>query len=130
MSKLNPFDIFHKYEEREYDKSSALYYLKSILEHTEDITLRLDAIEVIGIVKPETIDYFKFLEHILISDKNYQVRGLTAKIIIDNYPKLAFEPIEWILKREESDLCLELIKNAIIKSKDSDLKSLLNMFNH
>ena len=115
------------YEKREFNKSTALYYLRSIVEHTEDITLKLDSIEIISIIKPETNDYFNFLEHILISDKNYQVRGLTAKVIIENFPKLAFEPIKWILEREESDLCVELIRNAIIKSADAQLKSLLGM---
>ena len=130
MSKLNPFNIYRKYEEREFDKLSSLYYLKSILENTEDVTLKLDTIEVIGIIKPETSEYFNFLEHVLISDKNYQVRGLAAKVLIENYPKLAFKPIKWILEREESDLCMELISNAIIKSADSHLKSLLDMANH
>lgn len=130
MLKLNPFDIYRKYEEREIDKSSALYYLKSILEHTEDITLKLDTIEVISIIKPEAQDYFDFLEHLLITEKNYQVRGLIAKVIIENYPKLAFKPIKWVLEREENELCLELISNAIIKSTDSHLKSLLDMVNH
>ncbi|MFX1443244.1 MAG: hypothetical protein ACFFHV_07520 [Promethearchaeota archaeon] len=129
MSKLNPFDIYRKYEKREYDKSSALYYLKSIVEHTEDVTLKLDGIEVMGVIKPETHEFFNFLEQVLISDENYQIRGLTAKVIIENYPKLAFEPIKWILEREESDLCVELIRNAIIKSADSNLKSLLDMVN-
>ncbi len=130
MSLLNPFDIYSKFEKREIDKSSALYYLKSILETTEDITLKLDTLEVMGIIKPESQEYINFLEHVLISDKDYQVRGLSAKIIIENYPKLAFEPIRWILGREESDLCFELITNAIIKSTDSHLKSLLDMVNH
>jgi hypothetical protein len=130
MSKLSPFDVFRKFEKREVDKSSALYYLKSILEHTEDVTLRLDTIAVIGIIKPETLDYFNFLEHLLITENNYQVRGLIAKVILENYPKIAFEPIKWILEREENDLCLELISNAIIKSTDSQLKSLLDKGNH
>lgn len=130
MSYLNPFDIYSRFETREFDKSSALYYLKSILEHTEDITLKLDTIGVMGIIQPEAQEHFNFLEHILISDKNYQVRGLTAKVIIENYPKLAFKPIKWTLEREENDLCLELIRNAIIKSADSHLKSLLDMVNH
>lgn len=129
MSSLNPFDIYSKFENEEIDKSSALYYLKSILENTGDVTLKIDTIEVMGIIKPESQEYFKFLEHILISDKNYQVRGLSAKIIIENYPKLAFEPIRWILEREESDLCLELITNAIIKSTNPNLESLLDMVN-
>ncbi len=130
MPRLNPFDIYSKFENKEIDKSSALYYLKSILESTEDITLKIDTIEVIGIIKPDSKEYFKFLEHVLISDKNYQVRGLTAKIIIENYPKLAFKPIKWILEREKSDLCLELITNAIIESTNPSLKSLLDMVNY
>ena len=126
MSKLNPFDIYHKFEKREFDKSTALYYLKSILEHTEDVTLRLDTIGVIGIIKPDYPDYFNFLEHLLITENNYQVRGLIAKVIMENYPKLAFEPIKWILEREENDSCLALITNAIMRSTDSHLKSLLD----
>ena len=129
MSSLNPFDIYNKFEKGEIDKSSALYCLKSILEICGDITLKIDAIEVMGIIKPESLEYFKFLEHILISDKNYQVRGLSAKIIIENYPKLSFEPIRWILEREKSDLCLKLITNAIIKSTNPNLESLLDMVN-
>ncbi len=130
MSKLNPFDIFRKLEKKEVDIASALYYLKSILEHTEDVTLKLDTIEVISIIKPATQDYFNFLEHLLITDKNYQVRGLIAKVIIENYPKLSFKPIKWILEREESNICLGLIKNTILKSTDSHLKSLLGIDTH
>ena len=126
MSKLNPFGIFRKFERREVDKLSALYYLKSILEHTEDITLKLDTIEVISIIKPDNQEFFNFLEYLLITEKNYQVRGLIAKVLIENYPKIAFEPIKWILKREKNNLCIELITNAILKSKNTPLKSLLN----
>ena len=129
MSSLNPFNIYSKFEKREIDKSSALYYLMSLLEITEDITLKIDTIEVMGIINPESQEYFKVLEHLVIFDKNYQVRGLSAKIIIENYPKHVFEPIRWILEREKNDLCLELITNAIIKSTDSHLKSLLEMVN-
>ena len=127
MSKINPFEIYNKFEKKNIDKSSALYYLKSIFETTGDIPLRIDIIEIVGIIKPENEDFFYFLENIIISDKNYQVRGLAAKVLIENYPKRAFEPIRFVLEKENNILCFDLINKALTKSSNSKLKSLLSI---
>jgi len=126
MSSINPFEILSKLENGEITKSSALFYLRSILDSSEDVMMRIDTVEMVGIIKPESAEYFEFLENLLITEKNYQVRGLTAKVIIENYPKCAYKPIQWILEREKDALCLELISKAIARSSNSNLKTLLS----
>jgi len=126
MSSINPFEILSKLENGEITKSSALFYLRSILDSSEDVMMRIDTVEMVGIIKPESAEYFEFLENLLITEKNYQVRGLTAKVIIENYPKRAYKPIQWILEREKDELCLELISKAIGRSSNPNLKTLLS----
>ena len=126
MSSINPFEILSKLENGEITKSSALFYLRSILDNSEDVMMRIDTVEMVGIIKPESAEYFEFLENLLITEKNYQVRGLTAKVIIENYPKRAYKPIQWILEREKDELCLELISKAIGRSSNPNLKTLLS----
>ncbi len=127
MKKLNAFDIFHKFENSEIDKASAFHCLKSIIESSENALFRIEALEVMAIIKPKDEDTFNFIENILLSDKHYQVRALAAKIMIENYPKRAFKPIKWALEKEKENSCAELITNSIKKSSNSNLKSLLNL---
>ena len=130
MTILNLSEIFNAYTNKQIDKDSAIDYFKSIIENKDDILTRKDAVEILGKIDSNSIAIFKYLENLLISDTNGDVRAKAAKIIIENYQEKAYEPIKWTLERENYHSCIEIITNALFNCSDSSLKSLLNSINH
>ncbi|MBD3253634.1 MAG: hypothetical protein GF383_00995 [Candidatus Lokiarchaeota archaeon] len=129
MPSLNAFDIFFKFENNELDKSSALLSLKSILENQDNGTLRIEALQIIGILKPQGEEMFTILEQTLISDNHSHIRALAAKIIIENFPERSYEPIKWALERKQEHFFLNFIACVIQRSKRSDLQRILSSKN-
>ena len=127
---FNLSEIFNAYRNNLIDKSSTIDYLKTIIENKDDIEIRKEAIELLGKINSNSENLFKYLENLLISDIDGYVRAIAAKIIIEHFATKAYRPIKWVLERENIHSCLESIANAIIKSSNDNLKSLLKSIKH
>ena len=130
MTIINLSEICDAYANNLIDKTSATDYLKSIIENKDDTEIRKEAIELLGKINSNSENLFKYLENLLISDTDGYVRANAARIIIEKFSTKAYRPIKWVLERENNHSCLESITNAIIKSSNDNLKSLLKSIKH
>ena len=127
MSELSPQEIYKDFRARILDSSKASELLISLIENPLELDnrSRILSVKFLGLIDSKEDKVFNFLENLLISDLNEQVRGNAASIIIRNFPSQALEPIKWALKHEKSESSLILIIKALEKTNNPDLKSLL-----
>ena len=125
MSDLTPEQIFNGYKNKEIDKASAIQYFKSIIEESDDYIGRVECVKYLGKLKPNKSEFFLYLENLLTADEHDWMRGQTARIMIEQYPDRALEPIKWLLSKNNSVFIIETIANTLKNATNSDLKSLL-----
>jgi Leucine-rich repeat (LRR) protein len=120
--------IYEDLKNNKLDKSQASELLISIIEniHDNDDKSRILALRYIGLISPKSEKVFKFLENLLISDLNEQIRCQAAKIMIYNYPEKSIEPFSWAMKYDNESPCLVQIIRLLEKTSNFNLKSLLN----
>ena len=124
---LSPKEIYNDFKEKKINKNKASELLISIIENPPELYNheRNLCIKLIGIIGLKEKNVFFFLENLLISDLNELVRGNAAVVIINNFPGYALEPIKWALQHEKSETSIILIINALEKTDNLKLKSLL-----
>jgi len=128
MSIVSPNKIFDDFKQGKLTKSQASDLLISLVENTIELYAgkKIVVINLLALISTNDEKVFKFLEHLLISDLDDLVRGNAAYVTINNFSDLAFEPINWALKHEESETSIILIIKALKKTNNLKLKSLLN----
>ena len=132
MSTLSPKEIYGDFKKKNLDKSKASELLISVIENPFelDARIRVSSVKFLGLIGSKEENLYFFLENLIISDLNEQVRGNAAIIIIRNFPDQALEPIKWALKHEKSEPCIILIIKALEKTNNIKLKSLLKSIDY
>ncbi len=132
MAKLSPIRIYKDFTRGRLDKGKASDLIISLIENTnvQDYKSEILSIKLLGLIGSKELRIYKFLENLLISHMNENIRGFAASVIIKNFPNKAFNPITWALNKEQSESCLILIIKALEKVEDPKLKSLLNIRKH
>ncbi len=132
MANLAPIRIYKGFKHKKLKGSRASEILMSLIENASenDFRTQLLSLKFIGLVASKDKHVFNFLENLLISHSNEDIRGNAASIIIRNFPDKAKKPIVWALKHENSNISLIQIINSLGKTSVSDLKSLLKVKNH
>ncbi|TKJ21376.1 MAG: hypothetical protein CEE43_09540 [Promethearchaeota archaeon Loki_b32] len=127
MSILSPNKIYKEFQNKKLDKNQTSALLISLIDgiHDYEDKTRILAIKFLGLIKTKDEKVFNFLENLLISDLNEQVRGQAARILILNFSEKAIKPITWAIKYDKADSCLFHIIKSIEKSSDNKLKSVL-----
>lgn len=106
MSDLKPNDIFNGFLSKKLDKSTALKYLKSIIENHSDETLRIKSLEFLHEIDLGDKQLFSFLENLLLSDSNFKIRTIAARIILNHYFAQSEKLLAWTFKHEKNAECL------------------------
>lgn len=120
MSDLFPAEIFNNFKKGALDKETTIEYLKSYAENGKCENLRVEAVDYLSKLCLESDHSYKFLENLLISDSNVEIRSLVAKNIIVNCLEEGIEAIRWTFLNEENVNCLIMIYKALEKSNTKD----------
>jgi len=120
-----PKAIYKDYKRKELDKDSAIDLLLILIENVENIETRIESIKILSKFHTSDEKTYKFLEHLLVSDLNEDIRVLACEILKKNYKDKILTPLSWLLEHEISLKCLiiGLLTLAEIDNKES--KSLL-----
>ena len=113
MTELTPDQIFSDYKSGQFDKTTTIDYLRSIIENSNEEIARLEALKYLAEVRKSDDKIFKILENFLISDSNEQIRSKCADLIIRNFLSLGEETIKFAIKNEKSMKCLLTILNSL-----------------
>ena len=122
---LTPNAIFQDLKNKDLDKHSAIELLISLVDNAENADTRIQSLGILNRIQVEDEKTFRFLEHLLISDLNEDVRKLTCKVIQNHYHENALDPMIWALEHETSLKCLITIISSIAKIENTKTKSVL-----
>ncbi|NVM36569.1 MAG: leucine-rich repeat domain-containing protein [Candidatus Lokiarchaeota archaeon] len=127
MSLLSPNKIYKDFKNKKLDKKQALSLLISLIDdiHDYDDNTRIMSIKFLELLKTKDEKIFNFLENLLISDSNEQIRGQAARILIFNFPEKSLNPIIWALMHDKADSCLIQIIKSIENFSNKKLKLVL-----
>jgi len=125
MSDLNPTEIYRRYQRNELDKALTIDYLKSIIENSSDVILRVRSVELLGEMNLGVGEIYEFLEQLLTSDKSSYVRLESLKIIVRNYLDIGINAIHNVIKREKSADNLLFLYRSLEEINTEDSNKLL-----
>jgi len=78
---LTPEAILKDYINRDIEKPIAVELLITLIDNADNIKTRIESINTLNKIPIEDDKTFKFLEHLMISDSNEEVRYLTCRVI-------------------------------------------------
>jgi len=112
-----------------------LHRLIFLIENSSDDKCRLEFLNQLGKIEKKSEELFNFLENLLISDVNEEIRFSALNIILEHYNMAAMETIEWVIRNEYSlKILLHIIKQSKtfneIKLKEILLSSLYYFVEH
>ena len=120
---LTPNAIYKDLENKDLDKPFAIELLLNLLDNSENVETRIESIKILNKIKVDDDRTFKFLEHLLISDQNEDVRYLTILVLKNQYLDKAFDPMVWALEHEQSLRCLISIILTLSEINTNQAKS-------
>jgi len=120
-----PKAIYKDYKRKELDKDSAINLLLTLIENVENIETRIESIKILSKFHTNDEKTYKFLEHLLVSDLNEDIRVQTCEILKENYKDKILTPLSWILEHEISIKCLIMGLLTLAEIDNQESKSLL-----
>jgi len=109
---LRPESIYNDIARGKLNNVEAVELLTSLIQESEDATLRAEYIELFKKIDYKSDTIFEILENCLISDENTYVRNAAATIIIGGYLKEGLNALKWTIQHEKSPLVLQTICNS------------------
>jgi hypothetical protein len=88
------------------NSNATLTELKTIVNNSFDEVKRIKSINLLKELATKNDNFFTFLENLLISESNPEVRNVALKILKKYYLKKAFDPLCWAYEHEDSIECL------------------------
>ena len=122
---LNPNSIYQKTIKNKITKFEAIEFLISIIEKSDDTSLRLESLNVLNKLNVRNRAIFKIIESCLISDEYEDIRIISAEIILSNYLEVGLKSLEWAILNDKSSKLLSLL-GSMIKNRQSYLSEALN----
>jgi Leucine-rich repeat (LRR) protein len=122
---LTPNAIYKDLKNKDLNKPFAIELLLNLIDNAENVETRIESIKTLNKMKIDDERTFKFLEHLLISDQNEDVRNLTILVLKNRYLDKAFDPMVWALEHEQSLKCLISIISTLGEINTDKAKSYL-----
>lgn len=122
---LIPKAIYEDFKNGELDKNLATELLITLIDNSESTDTRIESIRILNKIPLNDHQTFKFLEHLMISDLDKNVRNLTCKVLANHYLDKVIVPISWMLEHEKSIKCLVTGVSTLSDINTDDSKSIL-----
>ncbi|MHA1343401.1 MAG: leucine-rich repeat domain-containing protein, partial [Promethearchaeota archaeon] len=124
---LTPQRIYKEFRKNNLDKNSTLNLLISLIENSNDLNLRLEAIRAIDKICIINNRLFKFLENLLISDSCWEIRNAATRCLKHFFinDEKCIPILKWALKYEKSFECIKIIIDFLVSINNQESKSVL-----
>jgi len=122
---LTPNKIHEMFVSKKIDQKTTLNYFISFIENSENERDRLNCIKYFRNIDIETRQMYEFLENLLTSDENYEIRGQAGQIIILKYFEKAKRLINWAFDNITSIICLNYLIKGLSMVQDEDAFNML-----
>ncbi|TFG06799.1 MAG: leucine-rich repeat domain-containing protein [Promethearchaeota archaeon] len=127
---LTPSAIYQEFQNHYLDKQSAIQFLLTLIENSENNSIRLQSInylELIGFENDRSLNdkLYHFFENLLISDVSREIRKKAAHILKKKFQDKALYPIKWAIRYETDYECLITIIKTLEKIESEQSKEIL-----
>ncbi|MHA1823652.1 MAG: HEAT repeat domain-containing protein, partial [Promethearchaeota archaeon] len=99
---FSPKKIYDDFINNKADKPTVIDHLISIIEDSELIRVRFEAIIILGQIGPFEDRIFNLLENLLISDSHEIIRNAAASVLRTKFLSRTYEPVKWAFNNEVS----------------------------
>jgi len=125
---LNPNSIYQKIIKNKITKFEAIEFLISIIEKSDDTSLRLESLNVLNKLNVKNQAIFKIIESCLISDEYEDIRIFSAEIILSNYLEVGLKSLEWAILNDKSSKFLSLFGSTLKKHQSYFFEALNRLY--
>jgi len=105
---LKPKSILKNFKLGKIDKETAIKGLITLIDNSENDTIRENSIEILGEIGSNNKSLFKILEYLFISDSNEKIRISAFNALKKIFPLEAFKPISHAIEKENGDFLVSL----------------------
>ncbi len=127
MSELTPESIFNSYKNDKIDKVSAVNYLRSFIENSNNEILRVNCIRIIGRMNLNYGEIYKFLEELFVSDFSDNVKQSVGEIIIRDFFDEGKKLFKWHIESTElAPVSIRVLQN--LRENDNNRYKILYNF--
>jgi len=102
LSDITPSKLSELYKEKKINKSEFLQRIVTIYEFSDSEKVRIDCLNSLDTVNISDEKLFKFLEEIIISEINLEIRINAMTIILNKFPEKAFELSDYLFTSSDS----------------------------
>jgi hypothetical protein len=122
LSNITPSKLSELYKEKKINKSEFLQRIVTIYEFSDSEKVRIDCLNSLDTVNISDEKLFKFLEEIIISEINLEIRINAMTIILNKFPEKAFELSDYLFTSSDSkEFIMKIAKKigeTLIKSEE------------
>ena len=112
MSDITPTKLSELYKEKKINKTEFLQRIITIYEFSDSEKTRLECLNSIKFISISGEKIFKFLEEIVISEINVEIRLNAMNIILNKFPERAYELSEYLFSSSDSkEFIMKIAKN-------------------
>ena len=110
---LDPANIFKYYKKGKYDKKVASDLLITLIEESLREEYRINSLFYLGEIGLKSDNVRKFVENLMISDINEDIRHIAVHIIFERFLKKSLSSLSWSIQHENSYKVLKTILTEI-----------------
>ncbi len=130
MNKDNRLEhIISKINANQISKENASELLISLFTGTHDLKIQYNCLNILKNILTISKKNFAFLENLLISDEDPNIKCLAAEILIDKFPERSFDSLQWELEHEKSPIVLQKLFSIINHSTNQKITKLGHIIN-
>jgi len=105
-------------------KENASEMLILLFTGTHDLKIQYNCLKILKDILIVSKKNFTFLENLLISDEDSNIKCLAAEILIEKFPERCLDSIQWELEHEKSPIVLQKLFSLINHSTNQKISKL------
>ncbi len=122
---LTPKEIYRDFKDKNISQTTAYNLLTSLVDNSMNDNIRLESVinlDRIGLIND---NFFNFLENLLVSDSNQNIRNAAAQLLKNRFLEKAINPMKWAIKHETDYECLITIFHSLEEINTPESKLVL-----
>ena len=102
MDQVTPTKLYELYKEKKINKSEFIDRIITIYEFSDSEKIRIECLRTIDSVNIRNERIFKFLEEIIISEPDIEVRLKATSLVLKNFPENVYNLVNYLFDSSES----------------------------
>ncbi|MBD3341525.1 MAG: hypothetical protein GF353_20645 [Candidatus Lokiarchaeota archaeon] len=121
---LFPNLIYEDYLNGKINRNTAINLLRVIIENSDNPLRRITSLKYLDEISPKNDSLFSYIENLLISDANAELRFIAADMIRYHFLKKSFRLLKWLLNYEDDYHCSIKVIESLVEINSLDVRKL------